>query len=115
MVDPSDAYLAQQPPAQRALLLKLRALVRKTVPDAEVAIKWGVPCFSTDGKLVCALAAFKDHVGLNLFAPPSVFVDPKKKLEGGGKTSRMLKVRTAADINAPEISRWLNAVVTSKG
>ena len=69
----------------------LRILVRKGVPDAGVSIKWGVPCYSMDGRLICALAAFKEHVGLNYFAPPGVFVDPNKKLEGSGKTSRMLK------------------------
>ena len=113
--DPADAYLAQQPADKRALLETLRILVRKGVPDADVSIKWGVPCYSVNGKLVCALAALKEHVGLNFFAAPGVFVDPKKKLEGGGKTSRMLKVGSAADIDAPSIARWLKAVVASKG
>lgn len=113
--DPSDAYLAQQPADKRALLEKLRILVRKGVPDAEVSIKWGVPCYSMDGRLICALASFKEHVGLNYFAPPGVFVDPNKKLEGSGKTSRMLKVRSAADIDGASIARWLKAVVASKG
>ena len=111
--DAGTAYLAQQPPEKRALLEKLRALVVKGVPDATVSIKWGVPMYQRNGKLICALAAFKDHVAINFFAPPDVLVDPGKKLEGAGKTSRLLKVRTAADIDTASIARWLKAAVVA--
>jgi hypothetical protein len=40
------AYFAKQPPDQRALLEKLRALVVKGVPGATVSIKWGVPFYA---------------------------------------------------------------------
>ena len=106
---PVDRYFAEQTPEKRALLEKLRAIVVKTLPDADVAIKWGVPIYQRNGKNVCALASFKDHVAINFFASPSVLPDPQKKLEGGGKTSRMLKVRTAADIDSASITRWLRA------
>ena len=108
-VDPSDDYRAERSPEQRALLDKLRALVRQALPDADVVIKWGVPCYAVNGKNICALASFKDHIGLNIFAPPAILADPGKKLEGAGKTSRMLKVRKAADIDAAAITRWLKA------
>ncbi len=107
--DPSDAYLAERSPDQRALLEKLRTLVRKALPDADIVIKWGVPCYAVNGKNICAIASFKDHVGLNIFASPAILVDPGERLEGAGKTSRMLKVRTAADIDAAGIARWLTA------
>ena len=106
-------YIAEQPADKAALLEKLRAIVNKGVPDADVSIKWGVPFYQTNGKSICALASFKDHVGINFFAPPSAFVDPNKKLEGSGKGNRMLKVRTAADVDSASISRWLKAVVAA--
>jgi hypothetical protein len=83
-----DAYLAEQPPDARALLVTVRALGAKAVPDASVSIKWGVPVYAKNGKNVCALATFTDHIGLNIFAPPDVLTDPGTKLEGGGKGSR---------------------------
>ena len=101
-------YFAEQPPDKRALLEKLRALVAKGVPDATPAIKWGVPVYQRNGKNLCALAAFKDHVAINFFVAPSVLADPGKKLEGG-KTNRLLKVRSAGDIDAGTITRWLKA------
>ena len=108
-----DGYFAQQPADKRALLEKLRALVAKAVPDATSSIKWGVPFYQRSGKDVCALAAFKDHVAINFFATPSALADPSKKLEGGGKSSRMLKVRSASDIDAASIQRWLKAAAAS--
>lgn len=113
--DPSDAYLAEQPADTRALLEKLRALVRKGLPDAEVSIKWGVPFYEKNGTQVCALAAFNEHVAINFFAPPDVLVDPDKKLEGSGRRNRMLKVRGVADIDSAAILRWLKAAAAAKG
>ncbi|MDQ2914304.1 MAG: DUF1801 domain-containing protein [Chloroflexota bacterium] len=111
----TESYFTQQPAEKRALLEKLRALVRKGVPDATASIKWGVPSYQSKGKNVCALAAFKDHVAINFFASPNVLVDPGKKLEGGGKSMRMLKVRSASDIDSASILRWLKATVAANG
>jgi len=63
------AYFAAQSPDKRALLEKLRALVAKGAPGAVPAIKWGVAVYAVNGRNVCALAAFKDHVAINFFAP----------------------------------------------
>jgi hypothetical protein len=109
----TESYFAQQPAEKRALLEKLRALVAQGVPDAQSSIKWGVPFYQRNGKRICSLAAFKEHVGINFFAPPSVLADPKKKLEGGGKTMRMLKVRSVDDIDSASILRWLKATVAA--
>ena len=107
-------YIAEQPADKAALLEKLRALVMKVVPGATVSIKWGVPFYAaTNGKSICALASFKDHVAINFFAPPAALADPGKKLEGSGKGNRMLKVSTAADIDPPSIQRWLKASVAA--
>ena len=107
------AYFAEQPADKRALLEKLRSLVAQGIPDAEASIKWGVPTYQRNGRNVCALASFKDNVAINFFAPPSVLVDPGKKLEGGGTTSRMLKVRSAQDIDSASILHWLKAAAAA--
>lgn len=104
-----DAYLKEQPADQRALLEKLRAIVDSALPDAGVTIKWGVPTYQLNGRNVCALASFKDCVAINILASPDKLADPGKTLQGEGKTSRMLKVRTATDIDVASIKRWLKA------
>ena len=111
--EPSVAgYFEEQSPDKRVLLEKLRALVAKCVPDATPTIKWGVPVYQRNGRNLCALAAFKDHVAINYFVGPGVLADPGKKLEGG-KTNRLLKVRTAGDIDAATITRWLKAAAAA--
>jgi hypothetical protein len=106
-------YIAQQPADKRALLEQLRSIVVRTVPDATVTIKWGVPFYERQGKKICALATFKDYVGINFFAPPAALADPKKRLEGTGKGNRMLKVRSAKDVDGASIARWLKAAVAA--
>jgi len=109
-----DAYFAEQSPEKRALLEKLRALVMKAAPGATVSIKWGVPFYAgKNGKSICALASFKENVAINFFAPPAVLADPGKKLEGAGKSNRMLKVSTAADLDSASILRWLKAAAAA--
>ena len=104
-----DAYLKEQAADKRALLEKLRDIVDAALPDATTSIKWGVPTYQLNGRNVCALASFKDCVAINFFAAPAKLADPGKKLEGAGKTSRMLKVRTAKDIDTARLKRWLKA------
>jgi hypothetical protein len=109
MAGVDEKYIAEQPADKAAALKKLRTLVLQAIPDAEVVIKWGVPIYQRNGKNVCALASFKDAVALNIFAPPAVLKDPKKKLAGEGKGSRMYKVRTAADVDSASVLGWLKA------
>ncbi len=111
--DVISSYIAQQDPEKRALLEKARAIIEKTLPDATTSIKWGVPFYQVGGKNVCALASFKEFIGITFFAGPTALSDPGRKLEGEGKTQRMYKMRTAKDIDAARISRWLKATVAA--
>lgn len=110
---PVADYFRDQPADKRALLDRLRALVDKGVPGADASIKWGVPFYQLNGRNVCSLAAFKEHVGITFFASPTVLVDPGKRLEGEGKGMRMLKVRRGEDIDSASITRWLKATVAA--
>jgi hypothetical protein len=112
---PIDAYFARQSPEQRALLETLRGLVEQAFPHAQTAIKWGVPFFLHNGKMVCALAAFKQHVVINIFAPPDTLVDPKGLLEGASQGARALKVRQAKDIDRASVLRWVKTALAHAG
>lgn len=106
---PIDGFFEKQPPALRAILDTLRALVRDAAPDAESAIKWGMPFFSIGGAMMCALGAHKAHVNLILWGPPDAFDDPDGRLAGDGKTGRHLKLTKLDELPRASVRTWLRA------
>jgi len=56
-----DEKIAQAAPFARPILEHLRALVHEAVPEADEAIKWGMPHFTYKGKNIAGMAAFKAH------------------------------------------------------
>src|SRR5437867_4767163 len=56
-----DAYIARQAEFARPILEHLRVVVHAAYPDVEEAVKWGMPAFLHQRKLVCTMAAFKAH------------------------------------------------------
>jgi uncharacterized protein YdhG (YjbR/CyaY superfamily) len=57
-----DAYIAGFPREVQELLEKVRTTIRAAAPDADEAMKYGVPTFIWNGNLV-HYAAFKEHIG----------------------------------------------------
>jgi hypothetical protein len=56
-----DAYIAKAAPFAQPILERLRTQVQAALPEAEEAIKWGMPTFVYKGKILCNMAAFKAH------------------------------------------------------
>jgi uncharacterized protein YdeI (YjbR/CyaY-like superfamily) len=59
-----DAYIDQAEPFAQPILRHVRALVHSALPEAEEAIKWGMPHFTVGGKNVVGMAAFKAHAAV---------------------------------------------------
>jgi uncharacterized protein YdhG (YjbR/CyaY superfamily) len=58
-----DQYIATFPEDTRTILEKIRATIRREAPDAEEAIRYGIPTFRQDGQNLVHFAAFNDHTG----------------------------------------------------
>ena len=58
-----DQYIADFPSPIQKLLSSIRSTIQKTVPQAEEAIKYGIPTFVLGGNLI-HFAAFKNHIGI---------------------------------------------------
>ena len=58
------AYLAAQPPAHRAALMKLRAQILAAAPGAIEKISYGMPAFARDGRFLLSIAGFREHCSL---------------------------------------------------
>jgi hypothetical protein len=104
---PIDSFFAKQPPDLRAILEELRKLVEEAAPDASSSIKWGMPFYTLDGKMMCALAGFKSHVNLILAGPPGAFADPEGRLEGDAKGGRHLKLRSIEELPRAAVKGWV--------
>ena len=59
-----DDYIAKAAPFAQPILVHLRQIAHRALPDAEEGIKWGMPHFMLAGKNVAGMAAFKAHVSL---------------------------------------------------
>jgi uncharacterized protein YdhG (YjbR/CyaY superfamily) len=57
-----DEYIASFPPDVQEKLQSIRTVIRRVVPDAEEAIRYGIPTFRLDGSNLVHFAAFKDHL-----------------------------------------------------
>jgi uncharacterized protein YdeI (YjbR/CyaY-like superfamily) len=62
-----DVYLAKAQPFARPILEKVRERAHAAVPDIGEAIKWSMPAYLLDGKIVLITAAFKTHTALNFW------------------------------------------------
>lgn len=61
-----DAYIAAAPEAFRPLLKRLRALLARTLPEAEEVVAYNMPGFTIGGSVVASYAAFSKQCGLYL-------------------------------------------------
>jgi hypothetical protein len=102
-----EAYVRGLAPGQRALVQKLRRLVKAQAPHLAEVMKWGNVCWVGKGN-VCLVHVEDDHLDFAFFYGVSL-ADPAGILVGKGKFLRMVKVRKAADIRP----RLLAAVVAS--
>jgi len=57
-----DEYIAEFPKNVRDILEEIRSIIRESAPEAEEAIRYGIPTFMLNGNLV-HFAAFKNHIG----------------------------------------------------
>lgn len=85
-----DAYIEGSAEFARPMLQKLREQAHAICPEAEEAIKWGMPAIVYRGKNLCGLAAFKAHVGL--------FVEGERKPDGAEGMGEFGKMRCMADL-----------------
>ena len=80
-----DEYLATVPPAERAILEKLRKTVRAAAPKAEETISYQMPAYKYFGHLV-GFAAFKNHS--TFFVMSGSFLEAHKDLVKGFETAK---------------------------
>ena len=103
-----DAFIDAQP--QRALLVALRALVRRVAPDAREEMKWRIPFYSHHGMLCCFELSGRDEVVLCLCYGAEL-EDPDGILGGEWQRTRTIRVRTLRDVRRKAVADALRRAV----
>lgn len=93
-----DRYLAAQPPATRAMLERVRAAIRRAVPQAEECISYQIPAYKLPGGTVIHFAGWKTHYALY---PASALVVATFADELAGRAMSKGTIRFALDEKVP--------------
>lgn len=64
-----DEYIANFAEETAEILKKIRSAIRKSAPEAEEKISYGMPAYKSNGKPLVYFAAFKNHIGF--YATPN--------------------------------------------
>ena len=59
-----DAYVEALTPGEREQFERVRAIVKRLVPDADETISYGIPTFKYRGKYLIYFAAHKHHMSV---------------------------------------------------
>ena len=86
-----DAYIAGAALFAQPILERLRADVHAACPDAEEAMKWGMPFFMHGGRNLAHMAAFKAHCAFGFELGRSV-VDLGREAQAMGQFGRITKL-----------------------
>jgi hypothetical protein len=90
-----EEYINKQESPQKEILLKVREIFLKTLPDSKEKMTWGVVVFGDD-KFYIASIKNRVHVG---FAITGLSKEEIKLFEGSGKTMRHIKIHSLDDID----------------
>ena len=99
-------YIEKQSSPQKEILLKVREIFLKTLPDCKEKMTWGVVVFG-DNKFYIASMKTRVHVG---FSINGLSQEEIKLFEGSGKTMRHIKIHSLDDIGENKLVRLIKMV-----
>ena len=94
----------------------LRAIILES--GLEETVKWGVPCYTHNGKNVILLSAFKEYAAISFFKG-ALLADPNNQLESPGpnsQASRLLKFTSVEQVeqSADSIKKFLEQAIENE-
>ena len=88
-----DAYIARSAEFARPILSQLRERIHAACPHCEETIKWGSPSFTYRGKILCGMAAFKQHATFGLWQGAMIVGDDGVRRDDAmGQFGRLTRV-----------------------
>jgi uncharacterized protein YdeI (YjbR/CyaY-like superfamily) len=88
-----DAYIERAAPFAQPILTELRERIHRACPDCEEAIKWGMPSFMYQGRILATMASFKQHCAFGFWRGKEVV-----KQAGEGAMGDFGRITKLADL-----------------
>lgn len=88
-----DAYIAKSAPFAQPILVKIRARVHKACPEVVEAMKWSMPSFMYKGKILCGMAAFKQHASFGFWRREVAGGSADREHDAMGQFGKLTDVR----------------------
>ena len=96
-----DAYIAKAAPFAQPILRHVRERVHAVAPEAEETLKWSMPSFTVDGKILMGMAAFKAHATVGFWRGQEMGIDASKDAMGQlGKLTAVDDLPPDAELDA---------------
>jgi uncharacterized protein YdhG (YjbR/CyaY superfamily) len=96
-------------PEHRAVVSRLRALMKKHAPHAKEGISYGILAWKMK-RMIAVVNATRHHITF-AFSGGAHFEDKYGLLEGVGKVSKHVKLTSLADINATALRYYIKQAV----
>ncbi len=99
-------YIEKQDSPQKEIILKVRDIFLKSLPNCNEHFAWGVMVYE-GGKFYIAAMKNRVHVG---FAITGLNKEEINMFEGSGKTMRHIKINSLKDIKEERLVKMINMV-----
>jgi len=103
-----DSWFAKYENPMKPVVMRIREIILAADPRISECIKWQAPTFTYEGNLASFFPKSKQHASL-MFHTGAAIPGKHPRLEGGGATSRMMKIGSVPEANAAR--RDLEAIV----
>lgn len=99
-----EPFLKKLDDGKRAIVLRVREVVRGAVPGVREQLKWGMPVWSKEGGLLCYCAPAKSWVRFGFFKP--VMDDSAGLALEGTSSMAHVKLTSASQIVKEAFTNW---------
>jgi uncharacterized protein YdeI (YjbR/CyaY-like superfamily) len=77
-----DSYIERAAPFARPILRHVRSRVHALAPEAEETLKWSMPSFTIEGKILVSMAAFKAHAVVSFWRGEEIGIETSNDAMG---------------------------------
>ena len=112
---PVQAYIAAMPDWKREIGRRLDALIVRTVPDVQKAVKWNSPFYGIEGRgWFLSFHVFARYVKVGFFRGTSLRPMPPGGTDRSGET-RYLDIHETDELDEAQMAKWVKQAVALPG